>query len=188
MSTLDGNYVDPATVSPQPTIVRFGLIGAMVLIIYSLLGNILGFTSPANGMMAAMIGGLVIFVFYIVIMVLPVRKHRDQDLGGHIPFGRAFTVAFFTSLIVGVISSAFNMLYMNVIDPSLGTTMVEETREMYEGMGMNETQIDAAIKQVEKGFTLTGQLMGLAFGVGIGVVFALIIAAVMKKNPPEVAV
>lgn len=188
MSTLDGNYVDPATVSPQPTIVRYGLIGALVLIIYGLLGNILGFTSPANGIMAAMIGGLVVFVFYIIIMVLPVRKHRDQDLGGHIPFGRAFTVAFLTSLIVGIISTAFNMLYMNVIDPSLGATIIEDTRDMYEGMGMSEAQIESAMKQVERGFTVTGQLMGLGIGVGFGAVIALIIAAIMKKNPPETAV
>lgn len=187
MSTLDGNYVDPATVSPQPTIVRFGLIGALILIIYSLLGNIIGFTSPSNGIFSAMINGLVVFVFYIVLMVLAVRKHRDQDLGGHIPFGRAFVVAFLASMIVGVLGTAFNMLYMSVIDPSMGPTIIEETREMYEGMGMNEEQIENAMTQVERGFTVTGQLMGLGFGAVMGAVISLIIAAVMKKNPPETA-
>lgn len=174
-----------STVSPQPTIVRFGLIGALILIIYSLLGNILGFTSPSNGVMSAMINGLVVFVFYIVIMVLATRKHRDEDLGGQITFGRAFTVAFFTSLIVGVLATAFNMLYMNVIDPSMGPTIMEETREMYEGMGMTEAQIEKAMKQVERGFTVVGQLMGLGFGAAMGAVLSLIIAAIMKKNPPE---
>ena len=186
MSTLDENFVDPVNVSPQPTIVRFGLIGALVLIIYSLLGNITGFTSPANGVMTAMLTGLLVFVFYIAIMVLAVRKHRDQDLGGYIPFGRAFIVSFLTSLIVGVIASAFNLLYMNVIDPTMGATIVEDAREMYENVGMSEEQIEAALKQVSRSFTTMGQIMGLGFGTIMGAVLSLIIAAILRKDPPEI--
>lgn len=190
MSTSDNpQVVDPASVSPQATIIRYGLIGGLIFVVYGLLGNILGFAKPSGGISAIVINGLVFIVLYVGLMVMAVRKHRDQDLGGYIPFGRAFLVGLGVAVIAGVISGLFNYLYMSFIEPDYLTNMVGEMEEMYANMGMSEETIEIAMERVRKSLTPTKMLTNAAIGsVVMGGIVSLIVSAIMKKKPPEVVV
>ena len=64
MSILNkpGETIDPSTVSPWPTILRYGLIGGLVLVVYALLGNLLGFTKPSAGFVTLILSGMVVVI------------------------------------------------------------------------------------------------------------------------------
>ena len=186
MSPLDqpNTAIDESTVSPMSTIVRYGLIGGLLLVVYTLLGNTLGFSRPSGGIMSMVINLLFVLIFYPVLCVLATKKHRDDELGGYISLGRAFVVAFGTGLIASVISVIFNYIYMTVIDPNYMADIADEAVGMYEKMGMSEEQIDAAVEQLQKGLSLSRQFLTFGIGAALGAIPSIIIALVMKKEPP----
>lgn len=190
MTTLDNpidNLPNPSEVSPQSTIIRYGLIGGMILVVLTLLNFITGFGSPSSGFGMIAVFTLLTFGTYIAVMVLAVKHHRDNELGGYITLGRAFIVALLASIIMALINTVFTYLYMTVIDPGYIETLADQSRELYENMGMDEAAIDAALGEVKKAFTLTRQLLGLVIGSAFGAVIAIIIAAIMKKVRPNFA-
>ncbi len=189
MTSLDEpvNYIDPNEVSPQNTIVRFGLIGGLGLVIYGLIGILTGFSNPAAGFISIIINSLIVVVLYVGLLVFAVKKHRDQELGGFIKFGRAFMVAFLVGLVTALISTIFNYAYLNFVDPDYLNTIAEGTVEMYEGFGLTEEEIEPLVEKIKEGGSLTSQLTNLALGTGVGAVLCLIIAAVMKKEQPQTA-
>ena len=188
MSILNkpGETIDPSTVSPWPTILRYGLIGGLVLVVYALLGNLLGFTKPSAGFVTLILSGMVVVILlYAGVMIAAVRNHQANELGGYISFGRAMMVAFMVGLIMAIIGILFNNVYANVIEPDFVTTLLDEAEAMYEEMNMSAEQIQASLAQLEGQYTLNGQIIGLGMGSVFGAIMSLIIAAVMKKNPPE---
>ncbi len=189
MTTLDApnNNIDPKDVSIFPTALRYGLIGGLVSIAISLLGNVLGLVDPCAGFS----GTNAIFTFlgigiYVVVGVMAIKHHRDEELGGYASFGRAFSLIFMTLLIMGALGGVFTVLYMNIIDPTMVDTIMECTAQTYEKQGMSAQQIEQSMGIVkmmyQPGLQLVlNLLVGPAFS---GALFGLIIAAFTKKNPP----
>lgn len=184
MNTLDSiKMVDPKEVSPQPIILRYGLILGLVLVGLSLVANMAGLNDPSKSQYGGMLIGLVSMVLYIGFQISGIKKHRDADLGGFVSFGRAFTVAFGIGLIAALVSLVFNYLYMNLINPDFTNQIMESTREQYEKQGMSEEQIEMALGWVTWAFKPLGQLISFAVACGMGALVCLIIAAIMKKQP-----
>ena len=187
MSTLDNPNTMESS-SPNQIIIRYGLIGGLIMVIYGLLGMITGFSSPAKGFVAIGINALFAIAFYPILMVLAVKKHRDELLGGFITFGQAFKTAFFTAAIAAAVGTLFNLLYVNLINPGIVEQMVNDSMVLYEKMGLDEAMIERSVDQVRKGFTPVRQLLAFVIGAVLGLIPTLIVASVMKKDPPEMAV
>ncbi len=183
------NYVDPSTVSPWPGIMRFGLIGGLILVVFALVGIVTGWSSPANWLMALVFTFLMI-VIYNLIMVYAIKSDRNS-LGGYITLGRAFLVAFISTCIAGLIMALFNSVYMGIIDPEYMVKIGDDLRAMYESFGMDENMIEQSLENAGAleaqtfGSALVNQLSGYLFGAFVGGVIAIITAAIMKKNPPR---
>lgn len=178
---------DPSTVPFSQTVIRYGVIGGLIMIIYTLVGNVAGLSNASAGIAVTAIFGLVSLVIYIGILVYGIRKHRDEELGGFITFGRAFVVGFLIAVVMSIIGQAFNYVYMNFIDPEYAANAVEGIREMYENMGMDENTIDTAMEQVEVQMERQKSILGsLPYALGINAVVTAIVALIMRKNQPEV--
>ncbi|MCB0651686.1 MAG: DUF4199 domain-containing protein [Saprospiraceae bacterium] len=177
---------DPSSVSYMQTVLRYGVIGAMITIIFGLIGNLTGLSSPCNGIAMTAIFGLVSIVIYIGVLVYGIRKHRDDELGGYISFGRAFLVGFLIAIIMTIIGQIFNYVYFNYIDSELLSNSMDCIREMYEKMGMDEATIEEAMSkagdQMDKQKSLVG---ALPMALGINAVVAAIVGLIMKKSVPE---
>lgn len=123
----------------------------------------------------------------IVAFVLAIKTHRDQDLGGYITFGRAFGVAFLTGLVIAAIGLVWSFLYMQFVDPSILETVAEATRQSMQDQGMSESDIEQAWGITSMFISAPAiALMGFIFTLFGTVIFGLIVAAVMRRNPPEV--
>lgn len=186
--TLDnplGNYPQESSVSMMPTVLRYGLIGGLVLMVVNLFFAVSGINVFSMGMAA--LTTFLTFAIYLVMMVMAVKKHRDQDLGGYISFLRAFLVAFLASMLAALIANFVNWIYGNFIDPGYADRIREGAIEMYENMGMSEEQMDMAMEQLQNPYSVSKIMMGLVFGAIIGAVISLVIGAVMKREKPKIA-
>jgi len=190
MTSLDEpiNYIDPNEVSPQNTIVRFGVIGGLVLVIYSLIGFLTGVANLSMGLIAFIIYFVIIIVLYSILMVFAVKNHRDKELGGSITLKRAFIVAFLVGIIIALISTFFSYIYINFIDPDYLNSFANNLADWLQSFGVPEDQIDEAqLDDIKAEGSFTAQLKNLAWGSVVGALVSLIIAAIMKKEPPQSA-
>ncbi|GJM31874.1 MAG: hypothetical protein DHS20C18_08750 [Saprospiraceae bacterium] len=184
MSTLDNPQMEPANASPQQTIIRFGMIGGLVLIIYSLVNFVFGLSKPSAGAALGYLNFAIVVAIYVLIMVYAVRDHRDANQNGFITFGKAFTVAFLTSLVAAVINSVFAYLYIHMIDPGYINEILESSEEFYEKSGFSEQQIEVSLDWAKWMMEGKGQLIIFAVGTFFGAILSLIVGYSMKKDPP----
>ncbi len=176
---------DPKSVSPYPAALRFGVIGGLCFVVYGLVLYMF-FSNPAEAGAASMLYQYgVSTAIFVTIMVFAIKKHRDEELGGYITFGRAFLTSFVTVLIARTIFALFGLLYSTVIHPDFAKEMQENLRTMYENQGMSEEQIAQAMGFVEM---FSNPMIGLGFVIVwaaiSGAIVAAIVAAVMQKEKP----
>jgi uncharacterized membrane protein (DUF106 family) len=174
------NFVNENEVSFIPVVQKYAIIMAATSVIMTLIMSIMGMS---NLILMSLLG-ILVFVAMILIPVLGVKEHRNNQLGGLISFGRAFLVAMLILAISILISTIFNYVYMNFINPSYVDTMKEGMTEMMEKYNLPEAQLEESLKPFEEMKTPMGNLKSLAKSLAMGAVISLIIAAVMKRNRP----
>lgn len=179
---------DPKTVSPTPIATRYGLIAGLVLVLVGLGMYLGGFVDMANrGSAANWISNILNFGVMIGAAVMAVRKHRDEDLGGFVTFGRAFKTSFLVILIITIISVVWSYLFFTVVAPELIDTIIEASRtQMAEQRGMSEDQIDQSMNMVSWMFSpLFFSLMAGISMLFFGLIISLIIGGFMKRDAPQ---
>lgn len=121
----------------------------------------------------------------IIFMVLAVRDEKRAD-DGYILFGNAFLQSLGVVIIGYLISGVFSYLLYNFIDPGLEDVIkgsIIENMESFEDM-MPEEAYEKMIEDMENRHfaDLKSIGLGLVSMIMIGGIFALIIAAIMKKE------
>jgi ABC-type nitrate/sulfonate/bicarbonate transport system permease component len=162
---------------------KYGLISAITGICITLLVYVLGWDKSPSGRYL----GWLSFPVTIVLMVMCVRECRQTLYEGFISFGQAFKNLFLMILISSVLAALFMYVYTGFINPSLIDYILEQQELAMEERGMDQSQIDQAIA-ISKIFItpLWMSIWSFFIGLLISAVIALIIAAVMKKENPEV--
>jgi hypothetical protein len=136
--------------------------------------------------------GIFVFVLFIGLAIYAGINYRGE-IGGFIPYGKAFQHGFILMAISGLISTLFTIILYTVIDPELPAKLtevaLENAQKMMENFGMPEDQMDQAMedarKRTENQFSINGLAMGYGIGLIIYAVLSLITAIFVKKNPPE---
>ena len=166
--------------------VKWGLIGGIGVVVYSLILYLMDPNSLFGGL--AYIGILI----YIFAMVKAVQGEKN-DLGGYMTWGEALKPTFLTYAIASGIYIIFFYVLNNFIDPGLEELQRQAAIEMVEKMSgiLGEEGVEQTIAQAdEQGYAFNIQKAGLGYFIGLifpGFIFAAIIAAIMKKNRPEMA-
>jgi hypothetical protein len=190
MSTFDQDINSAPKPSYRNTAVTYGALTGLVSIVIGLLSYLAGFSDPSKQQGA--MGWINLLISYAVMiggLVLAVRKHRDQELGGFITFGRAFGAGFLTMLVLALITAVWTYIFFNFIATDM-LDLIKETsiNSMVEKQGMSIEQAEAAMDNpISKSMMNPAMFTVFAFfGIAvIGTIFALIVAAIMKKTPPE---
>lgn len=187
MTTLDDEraFIDPASVSPWPVAIRYGLIGGLIFCIYTLISNLTGLSSGKMGMTASVVSGLLVFAIAIGLIVVAVKIHRDKELGGYISLGRVVLIGTVVFLISLIISNVFNYIYMNFIDPGFVDDMLLNMEEMMSDM-IPEEQMDELLAETKNSLSPAKMFTtGLIFPALFGVFVSAIIGLIMKVEPPR---
>ncbi len=163
-------------VSTARVALKWGLITGLALVVYSTVLYTLG--QMANG-------GLSVIIYVIVAagLVLGMREYRTLN-GGYLTFGEGVSLGALLSAVAGVLSTAYSVLYTTVIDPGIQERTMEQVREKMEEQGnLSDEQIDQAL-EISQSFQSPGLLfvVGILGTILIGVLFSLVIAAIMRRN------
>jgi hypothetical protein len=133
--------------------------------------------------------GVISIAVSILIPVIFIKREREER-GGVISFKDAFVVGFLGLLLAGVISSAFTLIYTQLIDTEYAQRATYKSLEMSKGFmegNMAQDDMEKALREMEEDgmerFTLMGIIKSLGWAAIFYAVIALIVGAVLKKNP-----
>lgn len=156
---------------------KYGLLAAVVTMVYSTILNLSGLGS--NKILASLS-----YVFMIVAIVLAMKDFREKN-GGFISYGEGLGLGTLTSAVLGLLSSAFTIFYIQFIDSNMLTQSLDQMREELEAKGMDDAQIEQAVEVSQKfmspGIMFVMVILGYLI---MGFIFSLIIAAIMRKEKP----
>ena len=178
---MENQTIDVHTVGPGerpktgPVALRYGIITALAVVIYSLIINIAGLsTSRALG-----------WLVYLIIIAGIVKASQEfrKSARGTMTFGEGFRIGAVISLITGAVSAVFTYIYLAFIDNSSIAIGLEKARESMENRGMNDEEIERTLAITSKFMTPPWiSLIALIVTIVVGLIISAIIAAIMKKT------
>lgn len=181
--------IDPSTVPYAKKGFNQGLIGGLVLIVLNLIFSVTGLVTPGDTGAMTWISSLLTWGVVGYFIYAAATKHRDEDLGGYIGFGRAFAVGFMAVLAMALITAVWTYIYTSFIDPGMFDVIRQASMDqMMNQQGMSEEDAERALSMMS--FMWNPGMMAVMATVGTvvaGVIIDLIIAAVTKRDNPAYA-
>jgi hypothetical protein len=184
--------MDPldTTQNDQPSMlshgVKWGLITASIGIILTIIWYVVDYALLGDWKI-----GLLSIAIYIGLLIYTGITYRNE-VGGFLSYGKAFQYTMIVVIVSGIVTTIFNLLLYQVINPELGAMVtdaaVQNQEEMMRSMGAPESSIEQGVAdartRMENQFTVGGQLLGTAFILGGGAILALLTSLVVRKNQP----
>lgn len=172
------------TTSPWPTALRYGLILSFTHIIINLVFFIIDPDTMGGSKMSVLgiVQLLLVAVISIYVLYHATVKRRDDELGGHITYGKSLSFMMTTALPAAFVISVYTFIFFKYLNPGFMDKIMDlEAQKMYD-KGMSEEQIDQAMGMAKK---MSSPAMITVFGM-LGslfwfFVYALIAAIFTKK-------
>ncbi|WP_347156379.1 DUF4199 domain-containing protein [Pontibacter chitinilyticus] len=166
----------------QPSVtsvgLKYGLITALVGIVYSLILNVLD--QSANGWL-----NWVIYLILLGGLILAMREFKARDYG-YMSYGQGLGIGSLLSAIFGLLTGIFSWIYSTYIDPQFMAKLQEVQRTKMLEKGLSDEQIDAAMGMAAKFQNPVTLIFGsMAVFLIIGFIMSLIVAAIIKNKRPE---
>ncbi len=167
-------------------VIKYSIIIALISIIINTLVYIIDET-----MMIKWWFGLISIAITFGLLIYFGISIRNET-GGYMSFKTAFITIFLIVFFSTIISIGYSLVLHNLIDPDLknrlSEAMIEQTTQMMERFGVPEDQMDEAlekVKQQDNFSTLAMLKSGGIVSIVIGLLFGLIVGAIIKKKVPE---
>lgn len=163
--------------------ITFGIISGIVSVLITAI-----IYAVDMSLFASMLTMGVIIAIYLGIGIALLLKTR-RELGGVMTFKEGFTAYFISAVIGMLISTVFNFLLFNVIDPGAKETIkeitIEKTTSMMEDFNVPAAEIDKAIENIENtdNYSVGALIKGYVWGLLFSAIFGAILAAIFKKSP-----
>lgn len=156
---------------------KYGVLVAVVTIVYSTILYVAGLGQ--NRWLSSMS-----YIFMIVAIVWAMKDFREKN-DGFISYGEGLGLGSLTAAVLGVLSSAFTLFYIQFIDNTLLAQGLDQVREDMERQGKDDAQIEQAIEISQKfmspGIVFVTVILGYLV---MGFIVSLIIAAIMRREKP----
>lgn len=161
------------------TALKYAIITALASFIFSLI------TYVTNLYLNNAINWLV-YIILCAGLVFTVKDRRDKDLGGYITFGQAFSAGFLFCVLFAVLSGLLTYIMMQFIAPDMVAEILKQTEQKMLDRGMSDDQVQTAMGYTRKFMTPVWMVLWAVFFTALfGVIFSLIVAAIFKKNNPQ---
>ncbi len=174
----------------SPTLVNHAIKHGVILGVISILLVIICYVVDISLMVTLKFMGLVLVIGlgYVIYAGINYRS----EIGGFMPYGKAFMHGLVVLAISGLIGTAFNILLYHLVDPELPQKLtdaaIQNTEEMMAGFGMQQEAMDQAIDKMRTDmvdqFSIGGQAFGYVKAMIAYCIIALITALFVRKNVP----
>ena len=175
MNNLDNDYQAPQTASPVGTALKYGIIGGFVLIVLSLIAYLLDMSESS-------IIRVLQFAILVVIVVVAIKAHRDNDLNGTMSYGRGLGVGTLTALFASLVVAVYMFIFLNFIDTGFIDEQIENSRREMIERDMSDEEIEQAMNMTKMFLSpvwLT--VITVITNTFFGFITALIASAFIKK-------
>ncbi len=127
-------------------------------------------------------------IISIVVLYLGIKAVREEAPGKGLSYGQALGAGTLISLYAALMGSVYNYIHLKFINPNFFTYQLNLLREQWAAKGIPDAQIDRMADMTEK-WSGPGiyACVGLLIGFVICFVVSLIVAAILKREPQEVA-
>ena len=123
------------------------------------------------------------YVALIVFLFLAQKEHKT-GLGGYIKFGDAFVTGLLYGVFAGILTGIFVYVYLTILSPEIFAQAMEQQRQAMVANGKLSTdQIDQGMEIAKKYGAILGAVGTVFVYAIVGVIFGLIGAAILKKEP-----
>jgi len=177
----------------QNPALQYGLIGAFILIICTILSQmyIMSYlrkhVDNPSGFSLLTFAGISILTFVIVIAVFIfciVRTMRSyRTINPAYTYGKLVGQGLLTTLIIAVVSLLFGILYNKVIDPNAQKKSLEMMETIFENS--NIPNKDQVLDRMRDQNPIRQAITSLGVTLILGMIISLISAGVLKKKPDE---
>jgi hypothetical protein len=125
----------------------------------------------------------------VAVLVFMLKKFRTE-IGGYISFGDAFLYCLIALITASIISTIFTFLFIQFFEPDYMKNIMQSQKDWMENYlsgKVSDEQMTAALEKIDqqagKMTPISQSVRSLIGGVVMGAVIALIVGAIMKKNP-----
>lgn len=161
------------TVTARSVGVKFGLISALISVLFFLILAVSGLNAFDNTWN---------WIGLLITVALVFLAHRNfKDSGnGYMSYGQGVGIAFWMALISIIVNFAVTYLYVAFIDTGAMDLFYDKQTEELSKKGMADDQIDMALSWTKTLFWPMYLFGGLFFGILVGVIVSIF---TQKKNP-----
>ncbi len=173
------------TVTPAKAAMPFGLLFGLIMIVEFVAMYVMDI-DPMTNQSAGMIMNLFNYlIFPVAFIVIACNTYKKQH-AGFASFGECLKIGVIICVIAGLLAALFSVVF-NMIFPEYMDEMFARSREMMleQNPEMTEDQVDMALSIGEK---FKNPLIAVPFTIAmfafIGLIYSLIIGAIVKKDKP----
>lgn len=140
------------------------------------------------GMFASIWLGLGLMAIYLIVDIALLSKTKKQ-LGGVMSFKEGFTVFFIAAVIATALSTVYNIVLFNFVDPGAKETIkeisIKSAVSMMEKFGAPASQINETVAKMQEQdtFSIASQATNFFIALCISCVLGLILALIFKSKP-----
>lgn len=167
--------MEQSTPNPTKIATKWALIYLLTAIV---LTYIIQYLSPDPNSPLKYLG----YVPFIAFLLLAQKEYKDQ-LGGYLTFSEGFSSGFRYAVFASLLIAVFTFIYLTFLNPGMMDKAAEQARAQMEAKGgMSSDDIDKAVSLTKKIGPAVGSFFIAIIDTIVGIIIALIGAAVFKKE------
>lgn len=166
------------------TTLLYALIMAIGQIVLTLVGFFLGYqTDKIND---GSWFNFVPLVYALAIYWLALKATREDDAGKYLTYGKGVGTGVMIAVYSGLIGSIYAYIHFTFVNPNFTDYLIEASRVKWAAVNMSDTQMEGAEKGIRM-FTKPAiqAVFGFILTIVMGLIISLIMAAILKHNPPD---
>ncbi len=161
---------------------RFGLYISLASIILFVVLQLTGLADGTNTTVGTISSIITLLILPVAGIVMAIKYFREEN-GNFISYGQGMGLGTLTCAVYGIISGLFTLIYLKFIDDSSLKKGLELARTQMEEQGRSDAEIDKAMEMSSMFMKPEILFFGNVFFMLIlGLIYSLIIAAIMKKD------
>ena len=173
--------------SPAKSAVQYGVIFGIIMILEFVIPYTMGvdlLTNKTLGLVINLLNFLFLPIFFISIALYNFKKHKNN---GYMSFVQGLKAGVTVTVMGGLIFAVFNIIF-NMIFPEYAIEILSKTKQVMleSNPNMTQEQLDMSISMVEKfSSPFIAAPVTIAMYAFIGLIYSLIISAILKNDQPQ---